>query len=229
MLPVHRAWRRCARAVVAAAIVAASVLSLASCEGTKPVMMLVPEKDFYDPEYTIPRRALEGAGYTVVVVTPSGREALGLEGLKVVPDSSLAGLTSSMFSGLFFVGGTGGVSFMGDAEVHRIVREFDVEGKPIGAQCITPAVVAEAGLLTGLSATCWPKFTELLEANGAKFSGRVVDQQGNILTAMAGRADYIQRFVDEYLELLQNGIISKPLTAAVIANAQSGGRIPGRG
>lgn len=188
----------------AGAIIAAALLVLGASVSAKPVLMLVPEKDFYDPEYTIAHRRLEAAGYPIVVVTPSGRDAVGLEGLKVVPDKPLAGLSSKSFSAIFLVGGTGGKSFMGDKEIHRILREFDAEDKPIGAQCITPAVVAEAGLLTGLEATCWPSFSSLLVSKGAKFSGRVVDQQGNIMTAQAGRADYIDRFVTEYLALLKD-------------------------
>lgn len=196
---VTRPLRRCARAAIAAVL-----LTLVSCAGGKPVLMLAPEKDFYDPEYSIPRARLEAAGYTIVVATPSGKEAVGLEGLKIIPDKGLAGLSAKSFSALFLVGGTGAASFMGDGEVHRIIREFDDRNAPIGAQCITPAVVAEAGLLDGLEATCWPSFRELLESHGAKFSGRVVDQQGNILTAQAGREDYIEKFVDEYIALLKD-------------------------
>ena len=185
-------------------LVISTCFLVAACGSQKTILMVMAEKDFYEPEYTVPREMLEKNGYAVHVITPSGAEAVGIDGMRVKPDSGLAGINEKDYKALLMVGGFGAKSFLGDEGLHKLVRDFDSDDKLIGAQCISPALVAEAGLLNGIEATCWPSFSSLLESRGAKFSGRIDDLSGNILTGQSGTPANIDRFCKDYLALLKN-------------------------
>jgi len=190
---------------------------MTACGGSRTVLMVLPEKNFYEIEYSVPRAALEKNGYSVRVITPSGDEAVGIAGLRVKPNSGLSKVKAQDFQALLLVGGFGAESFLGNAQLAGLTRDFHAQGKLIGAQCVTPALVAEAGLLNGKEATCWPSFSGLLEARGAKFSGRVTDLTDYILTAESGNPENIDIFCEDYLALLKNPQYALPKRGTVVA------------
>ncbi len=170
--------------------------------GKPLVLMIVADKDFYDPEYTIPRAALEGAGYRVEVASPSGTQAKGLGGLALAPDLSIASARADRYASLLLVGGYGAAQFYGDQALIALIRAFHSQRKVIGAQCYAPVVVAEAGLLQGEAATSWSSQAGLLEQKGARYTGEVVEVSGMIVTGAAGSDPNIRAFTERYLASL---------------------------
>ncbi len=172
-------------------------------DADKPrVLMVVADKDFFDPEYTLPRAALEGAGYRVEVASPSGTRAKGLAGLALDPDLSIASARAERYASLLLVGGYGAAQFYGDQALIALIRAFHAQKKVIGAQCYAPVVVAEAGLLQGENATSWSSQSGLLEQKGARYTGTPVEVSGTIVTGAAGSDANIRAFTDRYLAIL---------------------------
>ena len=73
------------------------------------------------------------------------------------------------------------------------------QGKRIGAICAAPIVLGELGLLKGRRATCWPSLEHFLE--GANVTGNIIEEDGNIITAIGASAalSYAFKLLSYYL------------------------------
>lgn len=152
------------------------------------VLFVVAPFNFRDEEYKIPREILEGKGYKVLVASASRDPACGAYGLIVKPDLTVSEANGTAFAAVIFVGGSGAKNYFNDAEAHRLAREARDAGRVVGAICIAPVILAEAGLLEGKKCTAYPSVKELLRAKGAVYSGEEVVVDGRIVTAKGPRS-----------------------------------------
>ena len=128
-----------------------------------PVLMVVANQDFYYPDYSLPRQALEAAGLSIAVAAPTTNTAYphGPNDPTVTPDISLFDVDPAQYSAILFVGGYGASSFQyafqgtyqnplynGDAalrnQVNQLIGDFHDQGKKIGAICYGVTVLAWA-------------------------------------------------------------------------------------
>ncbi|MEM2638356.1 MAG: DJ-1/PfpI family protein, partial [Candidatus Hadarchaeales archaeon] len=83
-----------------------------------------------------------------------------------------------------------------------IAKEAFSAGKVVGAICIAPVILANAGILKGRRATVWDgDFVKMLEAGGAKYTGKNVEVDGKIVTANGPHA--AREFGKKIAELLR--------------------------
>ena len=68
-------------------------------------------------------------------------------------------------------------------EVRALFGKAAELGKVIGAICISPVVLAHAGLLNGKTVTCWPDGAPEVEKGGGKYTGAEVETDGRLITA----------------------------------------------
>lgn len=160
----------------------------ASTGGAGKVLFVVAPSDFRDEEYDLPREILEDKGYRVMVASTSRQIVRGTFGLEVKPDLTLSEAKGAEFAAVIFVGGNGAKIYFKDAEAHRLAREACDAGRVVGAICIAPGILAEAGLLEGKQCTAYPSVKELLRAKGAVYSGEEVVVDGRIVTANGPRS-----------------------------------------
>ena len=154
----------------------------------KKIAIIIAFKNFRDEEYFIPRKILEEAGAKIEVVSNEVGTALGVEGLQVNTNTKLSDLDISNFDAVVFVGGPGALDNLNNQDSYRVIREAVKQNKVLAAICISPVILAEAGVLNGKKATVWtnplnkePK--KILEENGAIFTEQNVVVDGNIITA----------------------------------------------
>ena len=154
----------------------------------KKIAIIIAFKNFRDEEYFIPRKILEEAGAKIEVVSNEVGTALGVEGLQVNVNTELGDLDVSNFDAVVFVGGPGALDNLNNQDSYRVIREAVKQNKVLAAICISPVILAEAGVLNGKKATVWtnplnkePK--KILEENGAIFTEQNVVVDGNIITA----------------------------------------------
>jgi len=189
---------------------------------SKPVLMIVADKDFFDPEYVQPKAALESEGYKVRLASIGGVKAVGLNGLEVKPDVAVAKASAEQYSALMLVGGYGAVQFYGNKPLIALIQDFHAQGKLIGAQCFSPVVVAEAGLLNGANATCWSTQSSLLNSAGASYTGNTVEVSGRIVTGVSGTDPNIREFIAMYAKGLRGELPQASVQASAKATILDG-------
>ena len=172
-------------------------------EGLKVLMVIAPQ-DFRDEEYQIPRERLEKCGVTITVASTSLDEAVGMKGGKVKPDILLKDVKVADYNAVIFVGGVGAEKYYQDEEAQRIARETVEKDKVLGAICLAPVILANAGLLKGKKATVYESEKETLKAKGAIYEERKVVQDGLIITGNGPEA------AAEFAELIKEALGKRP-------------------
>ena len=74
-------------------------------------------------------------------------------------------------------------------------------GKLVGAICIAPRILSEAGILNGKKATVYSSEAGVLRANGAIYTGKDVEVDGKIVTASGPHA--AEQFGNTLVKLLK--------------------------
>ena len=157
---------------------------MGSLTGRK-VLMIVGPKNFRDEEYFQPKVVLQAAGAEVVTVAKTKEEeATGIKGGKAKIDKLLNQVKAKDYDGLVFVGGQGAKTYFRDKKAWDLARDFNKSGKVIGAICIAPTILANAGLLQGKKVTSFSSEEKKLIAKGAKVTGKPVEVDEKIVTAV---------------------------------------------
>ena len=152
------------------------------------VAMIIAAEDFRDEELLKPKELLEAQGVKVVLVSTTKDEARGMLGTKVKPDLLLSELKVEDYAAIVLVGGVGASQYWDDPLAHKICREALEKGKILGAICIAPVTLANAGVLAGKKATVFAAEAEKLRAKGAIYTGAKVERDGNLITASGPEA-----------------------------------------
>jgi protease I len=150
--------------------------------GKKVVMVIAPE-NFRDEELFEPKGLLEDKGVVVKVASTSLDTATGMLGGKFEPDMLISEIKLEEWDGIVLVGGTGASRYWEDTTIHSMLKQAVKQNKVIGAICIAPVTLANAGILKDRKATVYKTETKKLEAKGVKCTGKDVQRDGNIITA----------------------------------------------
>lgn len=169
----------------------------------KRVLAVIAPEGFRDEELAEPKRALEARGAKVVVGSTRTGTASGMLGASVAAEKDISMARADHFDAVFFVGGQGSPTHLwNNTDTKRLAREAHEQGKPIGAICLSGAVLAQAGILKGKRATVFETPDTLREYQWGSATyvkgGVVVDE--NIVTG-AGPGD-APRFGEELAKLL---------------------------
>lgn len=148
----------------------------------KAVMIIAPE-DFRDEELFEPKEILEKCSVEVKIASVSLDVAVGKLGAKVKPDMLLKEIKAKDFDAVIFVGGIGASRYFDDQQAHDLARGALKENRVVAAICIAPVILARAGLLKDKRATVFSSEEKEIKGRGAKYSGRPVERDGNIITA----------------------------------------------
>lgn len=141
----------------------------------RQVALVIAERIFRDEEYQVPKEILTKAGVKVLTACASLNEAVGKLGMKVRPDTLLKDLAAKDPDALIFIGGGGSSQYFDDPLAHELARSYLNRGKILGAICIAPVILANAGVLKGRKATVFPDGKERLAAGGAIYTGNLVE------------------------------------------------------
>jgi len=154
------------------------------------IFVVAPER-FRDEEFAEPKRALEAAGHRVSVASTRGGTATGMLGARVAVDLTLAQAKAEDCDALVIVGGAGSPVHLWDsAPLVALAKSVYAAGKPVGAICLSPPVLARAGILAGKRATTYPADRAILELKrgGATYVEEAVVQDGTVVTASGPEA-----------------------------------------
>lgn len=153
----------------------------------KKVAIILAFKDFRDAEYFVPKEILERAGAKITPVSTKKGKAIGADGGEVDIYLTLEELSPADFDGIIFIGGPGTLKELDNEKSYDIAKETVAKNKVLGSICISPVILAKAGILKGKKATVWSSVLDrgpvkILKENGASYLPEEVVIDGKIIT-----------------------------------------------
>jgi protease I len=155
--------------------------------GKKIVMVIAPQ-NFRDEELLEPKRILTEKGADVTVACASLETAKGMLGAEVKPDMLSSEIKPEDWDAIILIGGTGASHYWDDSSIHSVLNEAVKQDKIVGAICIAPVTLANAGILSGKKATVFSSEMQKLTNKGAECTGKDVERDGKIITASGPQA-----------------------------------------
>lgn len=141
--------------------------------------LVILAEGFEDIEAFAAIDVLHRAGVDVTKSGISSKIVTSMHGVKVMIDKTLSDISSSDFDMLVLPGGPGYRNLLNSSAVLNIIKEFNKQGKIIGAICAAPVVLAAAGILDDKIACVYPG----LESKIPKVRDAKVIASGNIITS----------------------------------------------
>ncbi len=148
----------------------------------KSILMVIASKDFRDEELFDTREVLEKNGGNVTVASTTLEKITGMMGGTATADILLSEVDAEDYDSVVFVGGFGSQQYFNDSTAHALAKKTVEKGKVLGAICIAPSTLANAGLLSGVRATAYESEKDNLTQKGAQYTGEPVTVDGDIVT-----------------------------------------------
>lgn len=172
----------------------------------KKIVMIIAFRDFRDAEYFVPKEILTKAGAEVKTASNKKGLAMGADGGESEVDLLVSEINLADFDGIVFVGGPGCLENLDNENSYRVAREAVSQNKLLASICISPVILAKAGVLAGKRATVWssPMNKEpvrILKEKGAIYQDQPVVVDGKIITANGPAA--AENFAKTIIEVLK--------------------------
>ncbi len=155
-------------------------------------LLIIAKDGFQDLELKGTRDGLVVAGFDVELASTEAGSCTGKFGSIEQAKYSFEEIDLGNFDRVAFIGGPGAGELAEDARAQHLARSVVRSGKPLGAICIAPTILAKGGVLRGKKATVWTDEQgtqiDLLERCGAEFVDQPVVIDGLIVTANGSAA-----------------------------------------
>lgn len=152
----------------------------------KPALIIIAQEGFQDVEFAGTKQGLEAAGFPVVIASTEAGECTGKFGGKETASIALRDVVVTDYDRIAFIGGPGAHALVDNFDALNVARTTVEAGMPLGAICIAPKILANAGLLKGKNATVFDTDganEQFLIRHGAEYTGKPVTVDGHIITA----------------------------------------------
>ena len=156
-----------------------------------------------DNEFFYPYYRLTEEGYDVDVITEKGGEFKCKNGAKLKNSMPVESANAAQYELLYIPGGKAPAKLKKDDAAVEFVRAFCGTGKPVGAICHGPQLLAEANVIEGFKIAAYPECEDEVTKAGAQFQNEACVQDGPFIT---GRypADLPQQ-VGKIIDMLKSG------------------------
>ncbi len=128
---------------------------------SKKIILVVASQGFQPHEYFGTKEVLENAGLQVLTASNKIGIAHSSDERETQVDMLVSDIDPELADGLFFIGGPGAMDHLNNETSYQVLRKWQESGKPFGAICISPRILAHAGVLKGKKATGWNGDSEL--------------------------------------------------------------------
>src|SRR4051794_40460931 len=170
-------------------------------------VLIVATDGFEEWELFGPREILQKRGAQVLLASPKLEPIQATvhddPGKTIRPDLTIDQASADDFDALIL---PGGVRNPDQLRLHNnvieLIRDFDDQGKPIGAICHGPWLLVEADLLDGRTATSWPSIRTDLRNAGANVVDEAAVTDGNIVTSR--KPDDVEAFTNAIIDLIED-------------------------
>jgi len=181
-------------------LVLVSSCSLEVLKMGKDVVMVVAPDNFRDEELFDTKQVLEEGGANVKIASMGTGKATGMLGGEIDVDLDYSEIVVDDYDAVIFIGGGGAAIYFNDEKALSLAKEAYEKEKVVGAICIAPSILANAGILEGKKATAYTSEVGNLRVKGAEYTGGDVVVDGKIVTADGPSA--ATKFGEKILETL---------------------------
>ena len=170
-------------------------------------VLIVATDGFEEAELFGPRRILQQRGAEVVLASlkrdPIQATVHDDPGKTIRPDITIDEVLADDFDALILPGGVRNPDQLRlHSNVIDLIKDFDRQGKPIGAICHAPWLLVEADLLRGRTATSWPSIRTDLRNAGANVVNEAAVTDGNIVTSR--KPEDVEPFTNAVIDLIED-------------------------
>jgi len=173
----------------------------------KSILMVIAYKDFRDEEYLKTKYLFQVAGGTIKTASTQKGTAIGADGNTAEVDVLIKDANPTDYDAVVFIGGPGALTYLDNEDSYKLARETIADNKVLGSICISPVVLAKAGVLKGKKATVWTSSMDksavkILEENGAIFQDKAVIADGRIITGNGPGAsdEFAMKIIDVLIQ-----------------------------
>ena len=170
----------------------------------KKVVLVIASDQFRDEELINTQKELEKKGIKVTIASSKLTESHGVRGIKnVKPEILLNKVDINNYDGIAFIGGTGAQEYFNDPTAQKLAKDAYAKGKIVGAICIAPVILGNAGLLEGKQFNVWPSEVNTIKAKGGIFNSNPVVVDGNIVTGqdVDAATEFGQKMAEKVLSI----------------------------
>ncbi|MFA4859522.1 DJ-1/PfpI family protein [Methanoregula sp.] len=168
----------------------------------KILIAVAPEK-FRDEELAEPVAALQKAAVAFDIASTKRGTCTGMMGAKVNATLSFEEIDPKKYDGLIIVGGSGSQAHLWDDDLLSLLAKYFADSrKVVGAICLSPVVLARAGVLKGKKATYFnsPVSFREMKAGGAVLVDQPVVSDNRVITANGPSAS--KAFAETFVKAL---------------------------
>ena len=167
----------------------------------KNVLMIIAAERFQDEEFAQPYNLFTRLGATVKLACSRKGIVKGIFGRQLTPDFLIGACKADDYDAVVFIGGPGATEYFNNSDAHALARDAVSKSKVLGAICIAPVILANAGVLKGKKATVFPSEQPQLVSQGARLIQQNVVVDGKIVTAAGPQA--AREFAETLARLIQ--------------------------
>ncbi len=172
----------------------------------KKILLVIAQEQFRDEECFVPKQLFEAARTKVTVAAEFTDTAKGMLGGTIEPDIRVAEASMDDYDAIVISGGAGSRTYLWDNKnLQQLVKVAYAKGKVVSAICISPVVLARAGVLKGKKSTVFksPETLRELKKYGALHEDREVIVSGRVITGRDPQS--AEAFGKAVLEALKQG------------------------
>ncbi len=152
----------------------------------RKALFIIASRDFRDEEYFIPRDILISSDFKITTAGDKVGMAIGSDGGEVKIEIDIDEVKVRKFDVLIFIGGSGCLKYLDNERSYKVIREAYSAGVTLAAICISPIILAKAGVLK--KATVWTgpmdnSAVKILKNFDVVFENEDVVVDGRIITA----------------------------------------------
>lgn len=151
----------------------------------KKILLVIAQQQFRDEECFVPKQIFEAAGAKVTVAAESMETAKGTLGGTIRPDIRISEARIEDYDAIVISGGPGSRKYLWDNQyLLELVKKADSLRMVVSAICISPVILARAGILKGKESTVFnsPDTVHELKEHGAVYQDRDVVVSGRVVT-----------------------------------------------
>ncbi len=157
----------------------------------KNALLIIAQTGYQDVELDGTRKSLKEAGFDITLASIKAGPCEGKFGGEETASVALKDVDVGDYDRVAFIGGPGANNLWQNKDAQRIAQEAAEAGKPLGAICIAPKILAVAGVLDGKKATMWNEDGDqagFLALHNVEYTGEDLTVDGLIVTANGPKA-----------------------------------------